>query len=121
MADNQDQQEYAIMTRYNNLIFQRQKTTSKTKHLVECTFYAVYLRKLIFPQRCSKEPILSSYCISIFGDHVPAFVAFVDQERTLWGVGRVMHPNLENFAFSQGKNGSKMYPYREIYWTKDHW
>ena len=41
--------------------------------------------------------------------------------RTLKGAWGEPPPNLENFAVSQGKIGSKMYFNRAIYWTKDHW
>ena len=36
-----------------------------------------------------------------------------------WGYGGEPPPNLENFAVSEGKNGSKMTFCRAIYWKKD--
>ena len=35
--------------------------------------------------------------------------------------GELPPPNLEKKAVLQGKNGSKMFFSRAIYWAKDHW
>ena len=49
-------------------------------------------------------------------------VVSLDHERNLRGGLGVSHSlDLERFAVSQGKNGSKMYFCRAIDWAKDHW